>query len=76
MQKRGSSKRRKRIGGKMSDPEKTEPGFAAKAKKAAKQADPWADRALYAIKGSEYSAVIIGVIVVALIGFGLWLAKG
>ena len=60
----------------MANEDKTDPGFAAKAKKAAKKADPWADRALYAITGSEYSAVIIVVVVVALIGLGLWIARG
>jgi hypothetical protein len=60
----------------MSNEEKTQPGIKAKAKDAAKRADPWADRALYAIQGSEYSAVIIVVIVLALIGFGLWIARG
>ena len=51
------------------------PEKAAKkwAQGAAKKADPWADRALYAIQGSEWSAVWIVVIVIALIGFGLWL---
>ena len=69
------------------DPEKTDPGFSAKAHEAAlrannaareanKKADPWADRALYAIQGSEYSAVIIVCVVIALIGLGLWIARG
>ena len=57
------------------DPEKTHPGIIEKAKKGAKKADPWADRALYAISGSEYSAVIIVVVIVALIGLGLWIAR-
>lgn len=70
----------------MSDDDKTDPGFSAKAhaaalraqeaaRKANKRADPWADRALYAIQGSEYSAVIIVCVVLALIGFGLWIAR-
>lgn len=60
--------------------EETDPGISAKAHKAAlkaqeaaRKADPWADRALYAIQGSEWSAVWIVIIVIALIGFGLWL---
>lgn len=58
----------------MSD-DKTDPGIGRKAKEAARKADPWADRALYAIKDSEYSAVIIGAIVVALILFGVWASR-
>ena len=59
----------------MSNEEKTDPGIKAKAAKANAKADPLADRALAAIAGSGYSAVIIIVIVVALIGFGLWVAR-
>ena len=66
--------------------EETDPGLSAKAHKAALKAqelarkateksDPWADRALYAIKGSEYSAVIIAAIVIGLILFGIWVAR-
>ena len=66
--------------------EATDPGISAKAHKAAlkaqeaakaanKRADPWADRALYAIQGSEYSAVIIVAIVIALIGLGIWISR-
>jgi hypothetical protein len=55
------------------DNDKTDPGIKAKAAKMNKKADPWADRALYAISGSEYSAVIIIVIILALVGLGLWL---
>jgi len=58
----------------MTDPEKTIPPMD-KAKAAAKRADPWADRALYSIQGSEYSAVIIAVIVVALVGLGIWISR-
>jgi hypothetical protein len=69
----------------MSD-ESTDPGFSEQAHKAALKAqaaarktnakvDPWTDRALYAIKDSEYSAVIIGAIVVGLILFGVWISK-
>ena len=64
----------------MSD-DSTDPGFSAKAHKAAlkaqeaaKKADPFADRALYAIQGSEYTAVIVVVIVLAIIGAGMWAA--
>lgn len=67
-----------------SNEENTEPGLSAKAhaaalkaqeaaRKANAKADPVADRLLYAIRGSEYSAVIIVVIVLALVGLGLWL---
>ena len=56
-----------------SNAEETDPGVKAKAANAARKADPWADRALYAIQGSEWSAVWIVIIVIALIGFGLWL---
>jgi hypothetical protein len=56
----------------MANEEPTHPGIE-KAKDAAKKADPWADRALYAIRGSEYSAVIIVLIVLALVGLGFWL---
>ena len=56
----------------MANEEPTHPGIE-KAKEAAKKADPWADRALYAIRGSEYSAVIIVLIVLALVGLGFWL---
>lgn len=57
----------------MSDAEKTDPNFKARALDAAKKADPFADRLLGRIQGSEYTAVIIVLVVVALIGFGLWL---
>lgn len=60
----------------MSSPtDETDPNFKTKAKEAARKADPWADRALYAIQGSEYSAVIIGAIVVGLILFGVWVSR-
>lgn len=66
------------------DPEKTDPGVSAKvhaaalkaqeeARKANAKADPFADRLLGKIQGSEWSAVIIILVVLALIGFGLWL---
>ena len=60
----------------MSSTDKTDPGIKQKAKNLAKKADPIADRILYKITGSEYSAVIIVVVVVALIGLGLWLSRG
>ena len=59
----------------MSDPtEETDPNFKAKAVKAAKDADPFADRLLGRIQGSEWSAVIIVLIVLALVGAGAWVA--
>ncbi len=68
----------------MSDTEKTDPGFGEKAHKAALRAqeaarkanaasDPWADRLLGRIQGTEWSAVWIILIVLALVGLGLWL---
>ena len=61
--------------------EETDPGLSAKAHKAAlkaqelaRKADPHADRLLGRIQGSEYSAVLIVLIVVALIGGGMWAA--
>ena len=56
-----------------SNTEETDPGFKKKAVKAAKDADPFADRLLGKIQGSEWSAVIIVLIVLALVGLGLWL---
>ena len=53
--------------------EDTEPGAKAKFERAAKKADPFADRLLGKIQGSEWSAVLIVLIVLALVGFGLWL---
>ena len=65
----------------MSD-ESTDPGFSAKAhaaalkaQEAARKADPFADRLLGRIQGSEWSAVIIVLIVLALVGGGVWLAS-
>lgn len=58
----------------MSDPEKTIPPMQ-KADQAAKKADPYADRLLGRIQGSEYSAVIIVLIVLALIGLGFWVSR-
>ena len=65
----------------MSD-ESTDPGLSAKAHKAAlraqeaaRKADPFADRLLGKIQGSEWSAVIIVLIVLALIGLGAWVAN-
>jgi len=64
----------------MSNAEETDPGIKTKAKRvgeqakeAARKADPYADRLLGKIRGSEWSAVIIVLVVLALIGFGLWL---
>ena len=61
--------------------EETDPGLSAKAHKAAlkaqeaaRKADPFADRLLGRIQGSEYSAVLIVLIVLALIGGGMWAA--
>ena len=65
--------------------EETDPGISAKAhqaalkaqelaRKANAKADPLIDRALYAIQGSEWSAVLIVLIVLALIGGGMWAA--
>ena len=56
-----------------SNAEETDPNFATKAKDAARKADPFADRLLGKIQGSEWSAVIIVLIVLALVGLGLWL---
>ena len=63
----------------MSD-EDTDPGFSAKAHKAAlraqeaaRKADPYADRLLGRIQGSEWSAIWIVLIVLALVGAGFWL---
>ena len=56
-----------------SNAEETDPGIKAKAARAAKKADPYADRLLGKIQGSEWSAVIIVLIVLALVGLGLWL---
>ena len=63
-----------------SNAEETDPGLSAKAHKAAlkaqeaaRKADPYADRLLGRIQGSEWTAVIIVLIVLALVGFGLWL---
>ena len=56
-----------------SNAEETDPGVKAKAAKLAKDADPHADRLLGRIQGSEWSAVLIVLIVLALVGFGLWL---
>ena len=63
----------------MSDDD-TDPGISAKmhtaalkAQEAARKADPHADRLLGRIQGSEWSAVLIVLIVLALVGFGLWL---
>ena len=57
-----------------SNAEETDPNFATKAKAAAKKADPFADRLLGKIQGSEWSAVIIVLIVLALVGGGMWAA--
>ena len=56
-----------------SNAEETDPNFKTKAKDAARKADPHADRLLGRIQGSEYSAVLIVLIVLALVGLGLWL---
>lgn len=53
----------------------TEPGIKSKAKNAARKADPFADRLLGRIQGSEYSAVLIVLIVLALVGLGAWVAN-
>ena len=60
----------------MGSEDKTDPGIVQKAKRAAKRADPWADRLLGRIQGSEWSAVIIVLVVLALVGLGLWLSRG
>ena len=58
----------------MSSPtDETDPNFKTRAKDAARKADPFAARLLGRIQGSEWTAVWIVVIVIALIGFGLWL---
>lgn len=59
----------------MSDAEKTDPNWKTRTAEANKKADPIADRLLYKIQRSEYSAVIIVVLVLALIGFGLWISR-
>lgn len=46
---------------------------ALKAQDAARKADPFADRLLGKIQGSEWTAVIIVLVVLALVGLGLWL---
>ena len=65
-----------------SNQEETAPGLSAKARKAAlraqqaaRKADAFADRLLGKIQGSEWSAVIIVLIVLALVGGGVWLAS-
>ena len=57
-----------------SNTEETDPGARAKFERAAKKADPFADRLLGKIQGSEFSAVIIAAIVIGLILFGAWAA--
>ena len=57
----------------MSD-DKTDPGLLEKAKNWNAKADPSADRLMGRIQGSEYSAVIIVLVIVALIGLGAWVA--
>jgi uncharacterized membrane protein YjgN (DUF898 family) len=57
------------------DPNATDPNWKTKAVDANRKADPHADRLLGRIQGSEYSAVIIVLIVLALIGLGVWIAK-
>ena len=61
--------------------EETDPGLSAKAHKAAlkaqeaaRKADPFADRLLGRIQGSEWTAIWIVLIVLALIGGGMWAA--
>ena len=58
-----------------SNAEETDPGVKAKAVNAARKADPFADRLLGKIQGSEWSAVIIVLIVLALVGLGAWVAN-
>ena len=59
----------------MSSPtDETDPGVTTKAKRAARKADPAADRLLGRIQGSEWSAVLIVLIVLALVGLGAWVA--
>ena len=66
----------------MSSPtDETDPGIKTKAKRvgekakdAAKRADPYADRLLGHITGSEWSAVWVVLIVLALVGGGMWAA--
>ena len=61
--------------------EDTDPGVSAKmhaaalkAQEAARKADPYADRLLGRIQGSEWSAVIVVLIVLALVGLGAYAA--
>jgi hypothetical protein len=63
----------------MSD-DKTDPGFsekahkaALKAQEAARKADPFADRLMGRIQGSEWTAIWIVLIVLASVGLGMWL---
>ena len=78
--KRICSPKRKRSKTMSSNEETTDPGISAKAHKAAlkaqeaaRKADPYADRLLGRIQGSEWSAVLIVLVVLALVGFGRWL---
>ena len=70
----------------MSDDDKTDPGFSAKAhaaalkaqeaaRKATAAADPWADRLLDSAKASAYTPWLIVGAVVLLIVFGVILAR-
>ena len=57
-----------------SNAEETDPGLKAKVESAVRKADPFADRLLGKIQGSEWSAVIVALIVLALVGGGMWAA--
>ena len=58
----------------MSNEDRTDPGLLEKAKNWTKDADAPTDRLLGRIQGSEWSAAIVALIVLAIIGAGMWAA--
>ncbi len=75
MQKRDYSKqRKKRIGGKMTDPDKTDPNWKARLKSATERADPLFARGLAAAAASKWTPWIALAVVLAMVGFGVWVA--
>ena len=63
----------------MTDPEKTDPNFATKAKdalsKATEKSDPWADRILESAKASAYTPWLLVGAVVLLVVLGAILTR-
>ena len=57
----------------MTDPERTDPNWRTRLSDANAKADPWFDRALKAITDSPYTAVIVVLVVVLLVGLTKWL---